>query len=143
MVHYESEGVFDASLDEVWELLEGHGDPETLMGHHPSILEAEVVEEGEGWATLNQTYDTPQGPMQMRVRNEFDPPEGWSAEFLSGPFEGATTNHTYQEEGSRTRVNLEGDLPVPEGMSEEEVVEVVDEMYTNAFHEDQRALKEL
>lgn len=143
MVHYESNGVFDAPLDKVWELLEGHGDPETVTENHPSILDAEVLEEGEGWLRMNQTYDTPDGPMEMETRMDLNPPEGWTSEVLSGPFEGGTTTHTYEEEGSRTRVELEGDFPVPEGMSEEEVREVVHELYTTAYHEDQRALEEL
>lgn len=144
MVRYESDGVFDAPLEKVWQLLEGHGDPEQVREHHPSILDMEIVDEGEGWILAIETFDTPQGPMPIKIRSEFNPLEGWDSEYLSGPFEGATTTHTYSEEsGGRTRVELVGDFPVPEGMSEEEVLGMVDELYTTAFHEDQRALKRL
>lgn len=144
MVRYESDGIFDAPLDKVWELLEGHGDPETVMENHPSMLEFEVLDELEDGMVVRESFEGPEGPFEMTANVRMDPPKGWTQEITGGPLAGGTFTHTYEDLGDgRTRVELVGEFDAPEGMDEETILKAVDDLYTTAFHEDQRALKKL
>lgn len=143
MVRYESDGVFEAPLELVWKIVEEHGDPEKKKEHHPYILDMEVLERGDNWLTVIETFEGPDGPTNRKMKMVMDPPNRWTAEILGGLFEGATMEHTYEEQGDRTRVHLEGEFPVPEGMAEEQVRKMLEETWTAAFREDQQVLKRM
>ena len=136
MVKYQSDGVFDASIERIWRLLTEEHSPDNITDVHRSIQGTRILEQKDNVVVQEMTTEGPDGqPMPVQVRFTMDPPGGFKMEWLTGPLAGSECDHTYTPLEEGTRVEVVGDF-VGKGMSDEQVLAVVDEMMNASFEED-------
>ncbi|HUK50127.1 MAG TPA: SRPBCC family protein [Terriglobales bacterium] len=137
MVHVKDDGVFDAPVDKVWQLLNDQNH------HHRSVKSSKVVEQSGKGMTIDAERVASDGSTRMEtIKFTFDPPKGFTMEWLSGNMKGSRQTHRYTPMGSKTKVDVEGDILV-QGMDDNAVRKAALAMLAEVFEEDSAALKNL
>ena len=138
LVHYESDGVFDAPVDKIWKYMAGENH------EHSFIKSTKILSQSGNQMSIEQEILNPDGTTyRSRLDQTINPPTGWEGTFSGGPIDGATMKHTYIPMGNRTKVELKADhRPMP-GVSESEQLKMIDEFYTRAFDEDNANLQKM
>jgi ligand-binding SRPBCC domain-containing protein len=136
MVHLKDDGVFDAPVDKVWRFLQSE------EGHeHKSIKSSKVLERSQQGMTIEAERVNPDGSTRMEtIKFTFDPPKGFTMEWLSGLMKGSKHKHTYTPMGNKTKVEVEGEY-YAQGMDDKAVRSVALAFLSEVFDEDTAQLK--
>jgi len=136
MVHLRDEGVFDEPVDKIWRFLqadEGH--------EHKSVKTSKVIERTEKSMTMEAEMRDPGGMTHMEtIKFTFDPPKGFTMEFIGGPMKGTKHTHTYTPMGNKTKVVVEGEF-YGQGMDDNALRRAVLARLAEVFDEDSASLK--
>ena len=107
MVHIKDDGVFDAPVDKIWRFLQASEETH----HHRSIKSSKVIEQSQTGMTLEAERVNPDGSTRMdTIKFVYDPPKGFTMEWIAGPMKGTKNTHTYTPMGDKTKVVVEGDF---------------------------------
>jgi hypothetical protein len=138
--YYSDDGVFDANLQKVWQLIQAHGDPNNKI--HGSLVSAKGAPRPDGsWGAEWVT----RGPDGKNVNHKLiitaKPPFAQSVEFTDGPFKGSWMTTTYLPEGNRTRCVTVAEWKVQGVTDPAATLKVASDFFDNGFEEDSRFLK--
>lgn len=138
--YYSDDGVFDAPVQKVWQLIQAHGEHAQVI--HPSIISRKANPQPDGSITLDVTVKDPDGkPMSQRWHMMAKPPYAQSVDFLDGPMKGSWLTTTYIPEGDKTRAVTAAEWRV-QGITDEATLrKMANDFFDNGFEEDQRYLK--
>ncbi len=139
MVHYESDGVFDAPLEKVWKYL-------SSMEHtHSGFKSYKVASQSGNEVTIDAEVFNPDGKTTSKAifKHIMNPPIGWQTTVKGSAMDGAVFNHTYTPIGNKTKVELKGDYKAIPGMSESAQLKMLDDFYTTGFNEDNANLQKM
>jgi hypothetical protein len=137
MVQVKDDGVFDAPVDKVWQLLQDAHQNH----HHRSMKSSKVLEQSQKGMTIEAERVNPDGSTRMEtIKFTFDPPKGFTMEWLSGMMKGSKQTHTYTSMGNKTKVDVLGEFQV-QGMDDNAVRKAALAMLAEVFDEDTVALK--
>ena len=127
MVHYESEGMFDAPIEKVWKFMpsEHH--------QHAAFKSVRMVEDGFETELLRGDGKT---TSKALFKLKMNPPSGYETTVQGGPLDGASFRHMFTPMGQKTQVNVEGDFRPIAGMTEAVQLKILDDFFTTAFNED-------
>lgn len=143
MVHYKSEGIFEAPLAKVWKLLQEEHTPEKITAIHTNFQKVKVLEEKGNTMKQEITAIGMDGKaMTFQARLTFNQPKNFDIEWLTGPMAGSKVSNVYTEQGSQTKVVTSGDVKIA-GMDEPSVLKIFEEMMSNSFNADQSYLKKM
>ena len=132
MVKVKDDGLFPASRDKVWELIQAHQtDAQTI---HPRIKSAKQLTEN----TREMVWDM--GGQSVKVVAKFipSPPNQLTIDFLEGPMTGKMIN-TYTEVQGGTKVVTECDMQ-SKFMDEKQLEGAVRQFLIDGFDDDVRYL---
>jgi hypothetical protein len=138
MVHYESDGVFDASVDKLWKYL-------TSENHEHSYMKnMKVLSQSGNQVTLEADFRNPDNTWyKAKLNQSMNPPTGWEGVFSGGPMDGAKIKHTYTPMGDKTKVELKGDFRAMPGLAESAQLKMIDDFFTISFNEDNANLQKM
>jgi hypothetical protein len=140
LVHYKSDGIFDAPIDKLWRYIQSEDD------HKHSFLKSSKVlgMSGNTVTVENESY-SPDGKTtyMSTATHAMNPPQGMESSIKGGPMDGARWKLTYTPMGDRTKVDMEGDFSPLPGMDEKVMWKMLDDFFTNAFNEDNANLKKM
>ena len=139
MVHYESDGVFDAPLEKVWKYLSG------TEHTHSGFKSYKVASQSGNEVTIDAEVFNPDGRTTSKAifKHIMNPPIGWQTTVKGSAMDGAVFNHTYTPMGNKTKVELKGDYKAIPGMSESAQIKMLDDFYTTGFNEDNANLQKM
>ena len=139
MVHYESDGVFDAPLEKVWKYLSG------TEHTHSGFKSYKVASQSGNEVTIDAEVFNPDGKTTSKAifKHIMNPPVGWQTTVKGSAMDGAVFNHTYTPMGNKTKVELKGDYKAIPGMSESAQIKMLDDFYTTGFNEDNANLQKM
>ena len=139
MVHYESDGVFDAPLEKVWKYLSG------TEHTHSGFKSYKVASQSGNEVTIDAEVFNPDGKTTSKAifKHIMNPPIGWQTTVKGSAMDGAVFNHTYTPMGNKTKVELKGDYKAIPGMSESAQIKMLDDFYTTGFNEDNANLQKM
>jgi len=136
MVHLKDEGVFDAPIDKIWKFLQSNDEHE-----HKSVKMSKVVERTEKGMTMEAELKNPDGTTMMEtIKFTYDPPKGFTMEFIGGRMKGTKHTHTYTPMGNKTKVVVEGEF-YGQGMDDNAVRKAALARLAEVFDEDSAALR--
>jgi hypothetical protein len=140
MVHYKSDGVFDASVEKIWKYLTSEQDHQ-----HKAFKSSRTTSTSGNVATVEAEVYNPDGRTTSRAtfRHMLNPPEGFETAVTGGPMDGTRFKHTYTALGDRTRVEMEGDFKAVPGMSEAAQLKFLDDFWAQMFDEDNANLRKV
>ena len=138
MVHYRSDGIFDAPLEKIWKYMNSD------EHKHAAFKSFKLVSQSGNLATVAVEIYNPDGTTHnATITHTMNPPKGFETTISGGPLDEAKFSHSYTEMGSKTKVDLEGDFkPIP-GMSESDHLKMLDNFFTTAFTEDNANLQKM
>ena len=139
MVQYKCDGIFDAPLNKIWELLNN-----SYAHVHKSIKRRRVLGMQGALITIEVEIDDPD-----RKDTHFETwkmlmkaPKGYEMEIVGGPMDGSKLTHSYTPMGGQTKVEVAGEINV-KGMNDEEALKLADTFFGELFEEDNASLKSL
>lgn len=137
MVKITDDGVFDAPMDKLWKYV-GDG----MMHQHKSLKVTKVTPQSANQQIWEADVANPggKGSHKETLRFTFNPPKGFSVDYLSGPWKGSKHTHTYTSMGNKTKVEVAGDFRV-EGMDDVAAKKSVLAYFNEVFNEDNAALQ--
>ena len=139
MVHYESDGIFDASLEKLWKYLSSEEHT------HSAFKSYRVASESGNEVTIDAELFNPDGKTTSKATftHRMNPPTSWETTVKGGAMDGAVFKHTYTPMGDKTKVELKGDYKAIPGMSESAQLKMLDDFYTTGFKEDNANLQKM
>ncbi|MHB8605620.1 MAG: SRPBCC family protein [Thermoplasmatota archaeon] len=140
--YYSDDGIFDAPVEAVWQLIDAHTDA-TVRDVHPATVEQRTIEERADVALRDVTTRMPDGShVESRIRFTERRPHTQTLEFLGGPFAGSWQTTTYVPEGGRTRLVTVGEFRLA-GAPDEVALHAATAFVDNAHEEDRAYLARL
>ena len=137
MIHYKSDGIFDASLEKIWRYMA------TDEHTHAAFKSFKILNESGNEVSFEAEIFGPDGKTTQKaiIKHTMNAPKGFATSMTGGPMDGANFRHTYIAMGEKTKVEMEGDFkPIP-GMDEATQTKMIDEFFSTAFKEDNENLK--
>jgi hypothetical protein len=135
MVKVIDEGLFPASREKVWQLIQAHAtDPQ---GIHPALKSVKPLNK-EG-SKVEQQWDMNGQTVKMVLQLTPAPPDTLTLDFLEGPVTGKMVN-TYTEVAGGTKVVTECDMK-SQVMDEKQTEATVRQILNSGFDDDVHYLK--
>ena len=133
MIHYKSDGVFDAPVEKIWMFMNSE------HHHHAAFKSVREMEDGFEAEMANTDGTTSKASFKLKPT----PPGGYDVTVQGGPLDGASFKHTFAPMGDKTRVEVEGDFKPITGMPEAAQLKMIDDFFTTAFNEDNASLQKM
>lgn len=139
MVKVVDDGVFNASREKVWQLLDAHSTDITKV--HPGVKSSRAIrKEGNSEVVENQ-MDMGGQVVKIVMKVTANPPDRLTLEFLEGPMKGKMVN-TYSDVPGGTKVNTEADMK-SDFMNDQQLESAVKQFLNQSFDEDTRYLSKM
>ena len=136
MVHIRDEGMYDEPVEKIWRYLN-----DEKSHTHSFERMSKVIEQSDKSMTAEVEVKRPDGSWHKETwKMNFNPPTGFTMEFLSGPIKGSKHTHTYTPMGNKTKVVVEGEF-IAQGVDDATMRKNALAMLELVFNEDSAALK--
>ncbi len=140
-MYYDDEGVLNAPVDKVWELLAAHTDA-NVPRIHAALRSVRTVSEDENVTVREVEREGADGEVEtMRMRFTAHPPHCLTIEYLDGSLAESWFTSTYIPEGERTRVVCAGHFHAKD-VDDATILRIMTDFLDNAFEEDAHFLEE-
>jgi ligand-binding SRPBCC domain-containing protein len=138
MIHYTSDGIFDASVENIWNYMTAH------EHRHAAFKSYRVVQTSGNQVTVEaEIYNPDKTTQNATIKHTMNPPKGFETTISGGPMDGARFSHVYTPMGDKAKVDLEGDFRPIAGMQEADQRKMLDDFFTMAFNEDNANLQKI
>jgi len=137
LVRVTDDGVFPASREKVWKLIEAHQN--NIQAIHPAVKSAKLLRMEGNSAVVEQQYDMNGQATKMVLKVTPSPPDRLTLEFLEGPLTGKMINN-YSDVPGGTKVVTECDMN-SKFMDDNQVQSTTKQFLSTAFDDDVRYLK--
>jgi len=135
MVKVTDDGVYPASRERIWRLIEAHGTD--VQNIHPDITSSRPLD--KEMTTFEQTSNMNGQTFKTVLKVTPSPPDKLTLEFLEGPMTGKMVN-TYSDVPGGTKVVTECDMK-SRMMDDRQLESVIRQTLTHNYDEDLRYLK--
>jgi hypothetical protein len=115
MVAYEDDGLFPATLEALWKLLEAHRDDAAISRVHPQVLSQRTLSRTDTEAIVERTIDAREKPLRSKWRITLHPPDVYRWDILAseGPWAvGNFIENRYSPSPGGTRIQSRGELKI-------------------------------
>lgn len=115
---------------------------ETSGAHqHRAVQFARVIEKTANEMVVETESKSPDGRLFKGTRRfSFNPPRGFTVEYLTGPQTGTKHTHTYTPMGDKTKVEVSGEFKI-QGLDDEATREATLAWLEESFNEDNTSLR--
>jgi hypothetical protein len=139
MVKVVDDGVYLATRDKVWKLIDAHGTD--LKAIHPKVKEVKHLRHEADGDVFEQHTDMGGQIIKATLKASPRPPNQLILEFLDGPMTGKMVN-TYTDVPGGTKVVTEADMKSP-FMNEEQLKGAILQQLNENFEDDKRYLSRM
>ena len=138
MIHYTSDGIFDASVENIWKYMSGH------EHKHAAFKSYKAVQTSGNQVTIEaEIYNMDMTTQKATIKHTMNSPKGFDTTIDGGPMDGARFSHSYTPMGDKAKVDLEGDFRSIADMQEADQRKMLDDFFTTAFNEDNANLQKM
>lgn len=139
--YYSDDGVFDAPVQKVWQLIQAHAEHGTKI--HEGLVSAKGTPQPDGSIVADWVLRNPDGKTtsKAKLRMVPRPPYAQTVEFTEGAFKGTWLTTVYIPEGNRTRAVTVAEWKVQGVTDEKTLLKMADDFFNHGFDEDSRYLK--
>lgn len=138
MIHYTSDGIFDASVENIWKYMSGH------EHKHAAFKSYKAVQTSGNQVTIEaEIYNPGMTTQKATIKHTMNSTKGFETTIDGGLMDGARFSHAYTPMGEKAKVEIEGDFRPIAGMQEEDQRKMLDTFFTTAFNEDNVNLQKI
>jgi polyketide cyclase/dehydrase/lipid transport protein len=139
MVKVTDDGLFPASREKVWRLIQAHNTD--ISNIHPSVKSVKLLRKEGNSDVVEQERDMNGQRVKIAIKFTANPPNTLTLDFLEGPMTGKMVN-TYTEFSGGTKVVAECDMK-SKFMDEKQLEGAVKQFLNDGFNDDVRYLSKM
>jgi hypothetical protein len=139
MVKVTDDGLFPASREKVWRLIQAHNTD--IYSIHPSVKSVKPLRKEGNSDVVEQEWDMNGQRVKIVVKFTANPPNNLTLDFLEGPMTGKMVNN-YTEVSGGTKVLTECDMK-SKFMDEKQLEGAVKQFLNDGFNDDVRYLNKM